>query len=55
MREWQAFTISLVVLVAMFLLMGFKVLDTVVAMAMVGTVTGYWIRDVQDRVTNPSP
>lgn len=44
----MTFIISLVVLVAMFVLMGFKVLEVSVAMTLVGTVVGYWIRDVQE-------
>jgi len=49
----MTFIISLVVLVAMFVLMGFKILEAAVAMALVGTIVGYWIRDVQDKLTTP--
>jgi hypothetical protein len=51
----MTFIISLVVLVAMFVLMGFKILEAAVAMALVGTIVGYWIRDVQDKLTAGQP
>lgn len=47
-RSLMTFIISLVVLGGMFTLMGTHVLEATVAMTLVGTVVGYWIRDAQE-------
>jgi hypothetical protein len=51
----MTFIISMVVIVAFSILLGFGKIADAVAVGAIMTIVGYWIRDVQDRLVTPSP